>query len=138
MRSATGDTMMKNSVNNNLISSQPEQPVLNIRVSVTDPKTYSVDRAEPPKLLMFVAAFLQKADSQDSHLKLLRKRFRLDRKEFGRFGSSLLLIKNIVTENPVPFIAVKDRLCWWAKWIVGLTFVKQLGAFIYHYLTGSL
>ena len=130
--------MMKNSVNNNLISNQPEQPILNIQVSVTDPEIDSINAVKPPKPLMFIACLLQKADLQDSHSKLLKKRFRLDRKEYGRLGSSLLLIKNIVTENPVPFIAVKDRLCRWAKWIVGLGFVKQLGTFIYNYLMGSL
>lgn len=124
---------------NDLIDS--ELAINKLNLSVTDlplPITKSVnespDKVKPPEFLLFVAALFQKAESQDSHIKFLEKKYNRDLKKFGRKRSRKLLIKNICLENWSLFSAVAARVWKWTKWLSGIALTKFLVSIILSYL----
>lgn len=130
---SSGEKMMNNPTGNDLTNNKLKTRILDLPIFGTKTEITSSKEAEPPKSLIFIAAFLQKPQSQDDHIKLLKKRFKRDLKEFRRWRACLLLIKNIVVENWSLFVAVKDRLWKWVKWIAGFAVIKTLFTAIYNY-----
>ncbi len=124
---------MNNPKNSDSVNNELEKQVLDLRFSVEKTKiSFSID-AEPPKSLILIAALFQNPESQDKHIKFLKKRFKMDTKGFGRKKSGLLLIKNIVVENRSFFGAIRIWIWRCVKWIAGLAAIKQLFVFLYNY-----
>jgi len=124
---------MNSSTNSNLTNSNLKTQILDLPASGAKTKTAFSNKTKPPKLLIFIAALLQKPESQDEHIKSLKKWYKRDLKQFSRVTSWLFLLKNIVIKNWSLFVAVKEHLWKWVKWITGLAVVKSLLMVIYEY-----
>ena len=104
-----------------LKNDKSERQQFNLEISIKKTEIESVGDINPPSFLIYFAAMIRKADSQDEHIRFLKKRFKTDAKEFGYKGCCLLLIKNIFVENWSLFVMVKDRFWKWMKWLTSLS-----------------